>query len=95
MDSRKKEKEAEEKAENAKLIENRQAEFGKVIIETPSLLNMVKHCQDQKINTASSSESKFVTGNLSGYMKKEIDGINIYVSQTIPEVKSTTKSLKA
>jgi hypothetical protein len=44
VDSRKKEKEAEEKAENAKLIENRQAEFGKVIIETPSLLNMVKHC---------------------------------------------------
>jgi hypothetical protein len=28
-------------------------------------------------------------------MKKDLDGINIYVSQTIPEVNSTTKSLKA
>jgi len=36
-----------------------------------------------------------VTGNLVGYMKKDLDGINIYVSKTTPEVKSTTKSLKA
>lgn len=28
-------------------------------------------------------------------MKKDLDGINIYVSQTVPEVKPTNKSLKS
>lgn len=63
-----------------------------IVIDTPALLNMIKHCQDSKellttgAKTAGGVEFQNgigeAKGEIMGVLKKEIDKFNIFITQT-------------
>jgi len=75
------------KEEQPTLAQQRVA-LNKVVIDTPSLLNMIKHCQDNKTTYQA-------RGQIMGMLKSEIGETNLFVTQTLPEVnKNTQKTMK-
>jgi len=81
--------------ENQSLLIQNRVELNKVIIDTPALLNMIKHCQDSEdINVSASSDH--ARGMLMGVLKKEHGENNIFITQTLPEAgKGMMKDLKS
>ncbi len=64
---------------------NKRTEIARVIVETPALLNLVKHCRDAESTATSSS------GYLMG-VTKQIDGESVdslLVTQTMPKANKT------
>lgn len=58
---------------------NKRTHIKRVIIDTPALLNMVKHCRE--------SDSAVARGHLMGVMQKSVTGEpeSLLVTQTLPE----------
>jgi len=66
-----------------------------VEVDTPALLNLIKHCQDNR-ELATTIDGHFkngVHGILAGILKKEIDVDNLFITnaQISTEVKSKTE----
>ena len=71
-----------------------------VIVDTPSLLNMIKHCQDKKGRASVAfllSGNKGVQGSLIGSIKNNLGAYNIFINNTEPDgnkkVHTTIKQL--
>ena len=63
-------------------------EITSVIVDTPSLLNMIKHCQDKKGRASVAyllSGDKGVQGSIVGNIKNNLGSNNIYINSTEPD----------
>lgn len=79
-----------------KRIEN----LEKVTLETPALLNMIKHCQDkteitgQQAHTSDQSELGGARGMVMGVLKKDLEIQSLLVTQTMPDFNKGFRNLK-
>jgi hypothetical protein len=67
--------------QHSDILQNR-IPLSKVEIDTPALLNLIKHCQDNR-ELATTIEGHFkngVHGILAGILKKEIDEDNLFIT---------------
>lgn len=59
-----------------------------IVIETPALLNLVKHCQDKKELMAQSGQSSELAvgarGSIMGVLKNELGSNNLVITSTLP-----------
>jgi len=93
MENTKKDKETKE-PEEVNILQSR-VEINKVIIETPSLLNMIKHCQDKKGRASVAfllAGNTGVQGSITGVIKTELGQNNIYVNNCIPDGSKQTRA---
>merc|ERR1719331_1520074 len=76
------------------LVQSR-IQLERITLETPALLNMIKHCQDKKeLTTSSSSEFSGARGTVMGVLKNELNENILLVTQTTPEEKKGGKTMK-
>lgn len=69
-------------------ILSQRVELNSVIVDTPSLLNMIKHCQDKKGRASVAfllSGNKGVNGSIIGNIKNNLGSNNLYINHTIPD----------
>lgn len=59
-----------------------------IVVETPALLNLVKHCQEKKELMAFSGQSSELAegarGSIMGVLKNELGSNNLVVTSTLP-----------
>ena len=82
---------AAEAAAPMTVLQGRIEKLDIVTMETPSLLNMVKHCHDQSQGASSASSQ---SGLIMGVLKTEIDSTYLLVTQTLPGLKKNFKNLQ-
>lgn len=51
--------------------------LSKVEIDTPALLNMIKHCQENGTNEA--------RGHIMGVLKQKINNRELFITETLPD----------
>ena len=74
--------------------------IAKVTLETPALLNMIKHCQDKTAITGlgTPQQEQFEMGGaqgmIMGVLKKDLDEQYLLVTATVPQSKRPYRSLK-
>lgn len=86
----KKEKQAEG-VEDAALLVQKRIPLSKVIIDTPALLNMIKHCH----NFVHAGSLTTASGQINGVLRSELGENNIFLSAVVPDgSKTQVKSIK-
>ena len=76
------------------LVQSR-IQLDKITLETPALLNMIKHCQDKKeLTSSTSSEFSGARGTIMGVLKTELNENILFVTQTSPEEIKGGKTIK-
>lgn len=64
---------------------NKRSELHRIIIDTPALLNMVKHCREGNSN----SSQGFCMGVAQKEMTASGEVDNLFITQTMPEARNT------
>ena len=86
----KKEKQPEGAEDSALLVQKR-VPITKVVIDTPALLNMIKHCH----NGVSGGSSNNASGQINGVLRTELGENNIFISSVVPDGNKTqVKTIK-
>jgi hypothetical protein len=83
----------------ATLFQMRIEKLEKVILETPALLNMIKHCQDKTEISNQQPQQEAIEvggarGTILGVLKKDLKEQNLLVTSTVPENNKVFKTLK-
>lgn len=85
MDKDKKEAAAAAVEANTNMVQSR-ISLDKITIETPALLNMIKHCQDKRgLSSSAQLEVLGARGSIMGVLKQELDESILLVTATLPE----------
>jgi len=84
----------ESKPAEATSIVQRRVNIEKAVVDTPAILNMVKHCQDSRIVGQPGVTVGGGRGLVMGVLKQELGINSLFVTETQPMGKQPVQTLK-